>query len=138
MQINDQLLDQVLVLLAKQQKLEAMKVVKSTLGCSLSDAKSAVDRLEAEQLAHPLPMAAAKEIDWQAEVKDLLLQGKKLHAIKVCRERTGCGLKEAAEQVEALALRHGINPRSGCLGVLLLIVTIGCGTVAKLLLLLNY
>ncbi|MBF6224092.1 ribosomal protein L7/L12 [Nocardia abscessus] len=38
--------------------------------------------------------------DGMAEVDALLLQGKKIHAIKRYRELTGCGLKEAKDAVE--------------------------------------
>jgi ribosomal protein L7/L12 len=36
------------------------------------------------------------------EMLELLRQGKKIHAIKICRNLTGCGLKEAKEMVETL------------------------------------
>lgn len=43
--------------------------------------------------------------------------GRKIAAIKLVRERTGSGLKDAKDAVEALAARHGVAPsRSGCLG----------------------
>jgi ribosomal protein L7/L12 len=38
--------------------------------------------------------------DGMAEIDALLLQGKKIHAIKRYRELTGCGLKEAKDSVE--------------------------------------
>lgn len=116
--MNDQLLDQVLALLAKKQKLEAVKVMKAALNCSLFDAKTAVERLEAE-IAAPTTDSAAEETTWQTEAKELLRQGKKLHAIKLCREQTGCSLKEAKDQMDALELRMGKHSGSGCLGVML-------------------
>jgi ribosomal protein L7/L12 len=39
---------------------------------------------------------------WSAEVDALLRDGKKIQAIKVYREATGAGLKEAKEAVEKL------------------------------------
>ncbi|MBK1783532.1 hypothetical protein [Prauserella cavernicola] len=39
------------------------------------------------------------------EVVDLLRQGKKVKAVKTYRERTGAGLKEAADAVEQLSAR---------------------------------
>lgn len=42
------------------------------------------------------------EPDWMAEVRTLKAQGKLINAIKVYRERTGLGLKEAKDAVEAL------------------------------------
>jgi hypothetical protein len=37
-----------------------------------------------------------------AEIMELLKAGKKIQAIKVYREQTGCGLKEAKDYVESL------------------------------------
>ncbi|QDU59287.1 hypothetical protein Pan216_01150 [Planctomycetes bacterium Pan216] len=50
------------------------------------------------------------------EVLDLLREGRKIQAIKLVREHTGAGLKEAKEAVEAIAAKHGIEPPSsqGC------------------------
>lgn len=61
-----------------------------------------------------------------AELRDLLTGGKKIEAIKRYRERTGVGLKEAKEAVEAIAAnRHVIVPSgSGCLGVVLFMAAI--------------
>nr|WP_121253478.1 ribosomal protein L7/L12 [Nocardioides ferulae] len=44
--------------------------------------------------------AAAAGDPW-ADVRDLVARGKKIQAIKVVRERTGMGLKEAKELVES-------------------------------------
>ncbi|GAA1943947.1 hypothetical protein [Nocardioides hwasunensis] len=39
---------------------------------------------------------------WLAEVQALLADDKLIHAIKLYREKTGCGLREAKEAVEAM------------------------------------
>ena len=50
----------------------------------------------------------------------LVQEGQMISAIKLYREHTSCGLKEAKEFIDSLAMRHGIAaPRGGCLGVLL-------------------
>lgn len=53
-----------------------------------------------------------------------LMQGqKKIDAIKLYRQQTGTGLKEAKDAVEALAVRHGVSPKqAGCAGMVLLMV----------------
>ncbi len=56
------------------------------------------------------------------QIAEALQKGGKIHAIKLYRKATGVGLKEAKDAVEALAARHGIQPKSGCAGVLLLLV----------------
>jgi ribosomal protein L7/L12 len=56
------------------------------------------------------------------EVVSLMRQRQKIAAIKLYRERTGLGLKEAKDAVELLAVRHGISPKgAGCAGALLIV-----------------
>ena len=74
----------------------------------------AVAQLQAQVAAGGVPYGAATpapatsaaqpgaEPDWLAEVRDLVARGNKIEAIKVYRERTGLGLKEAKDAVEAL------------------------------------
>ena len=57
------------------------------------------------QVATPVAPAAAAapgDVAWMGEVAALKAQGDKIHAIKLYRERTGLGLKEAKDAVEAL------------------------------------
>ena len=42
------------------------------------------------------------DVAWTGEIRALLAQDKKIHAIKVYREHTGLGLKEAKDAVEAM------------------------------------
>ncbi len=46
--------------------------------------------------------AQEAQSDLEREARELLSQGKKIQAIKIWRERTGAGLKEAKQAVEAL------------------------------------
>lgn len=55
----------------------------------------------AQPVTQPAP-GGGTEPDWMAEVRTLKAQGKTINAIKVYRERTGLGLKEAKDAVEAL------------------------------------
>jgi hypothetical protein len=71
----------------------------------------------------PLPGSA------DAQVRALLQERRKIEAIKVCRESTGLGLKEAKERVEAIEREMGLPGRStpgsaGCLGVAILVVIV--------------
>ncbi len=54
----------------------------------------------------------------------VLMQGqKKIEAIKLYRQQTGVGLKEAKDVVESLAAKYGISPKgAGCAGMVLLLV----------------
>lgn len=64
------------------------------------------------------------------QITEALLTGRKIEAIKLYRERTGCGLKEAKDEIEVLAAnlktRHPEKfpdrPKQGCAGALLQIV----------------
>ena len=47
--------------------------------------------------------------DWKEQVSALLANGQKISAIKLYRERTGVGLKEAKDAVEAI--QRGEQPR---------------------------
>ncbi|MFH1923160.1 MAG: ribosomal protein L7/L12 [Planctomycetota bacterium] len=61
-----------------------------------------------------------------------LHEGRKIQAIKVYREKTGVGLKDAKEAVEAIAAKHGITAgqgAAGCASVALLAIVAG-GTLA--------
>ena len=67
-----------------------------------------VARLEA-QLAHSLvhsthdaTQPSPPTESWMAEVQSLRRSGKLIHAIKLYREHTGVGLKEAKDAVESL------------------------------------
>jgi hypothetical protein len=78
----------------------------------------------------PAPVEAPAPGSIEAEILGLMQGDKKIEAIKVYRARTGVGLKEAKDFVEALAAKHGINPGTGgCAGVLLLMIAAG-GTIA--------
>ena len=71
----------------------------------------------------------ANELD--DEVLELLQSGQKISAIKLHRERTGVGLKEAKDAVEALATQHGVVPKpTGCAGVVLAAILVGGGLAA--------
>ena len=63
---------------------------------------------------------------FENEILSLLRQGQKIGAIKLYREKTGVGLKEAKDFIEALAAdQHIAAPSgSGCLGIALFLMVI--------------
>lgn len=111
---------QIRVLLAQGQKIEAIKAYREATGASLAEAKDAVEAMNAGPGLPPTAMP-----DHEQEILELLHQGKKIAAIKLHRERTGKGLKEAKDAVEALATRHGIAKGGGCVGVIAIVLMIG-------------
>ncbi len=81
--------------------------------------KEAKDAVEAMQRGQATASSAPIDRDFEKEVISLLEQGQKIGAIKLFRERTGAGLRESKEAVEALAERRGIiiSQGTGCFGV---------------------
>lgn len=113
--------DDVASLLQAGQKINAIKIYREDTGASLSDAKTAIERMELGLRLYgagvaPLPgfqekvsLAGASipayEIDMEAlqvEVEHLLIQGRKINAIKLYRERTGLGLREAKDAIDLI------------------------------------
>ncbi|NOK58672.1 MAG: hypothetical protein GFH27_549301n298 [Chloroflexi bacterium AL-W] len=93
--------DEVRRLVHQGRKIEAIKLVREHTDKGLREAKNYVEALERSA-------ALPEEIDPSAdvsaignEVRALLLQGKKIEAIKRVREHTQWGLKEAKEYVDA-------------------------------------
>jgi ribosomal protein L7/L12 len=64
----------------------------------------------------------------EGQVLALVQSQKKIEAIKLYRQQTGTGLKEAKDAVEALAAKHGISSQgAGCAGMVLLVLVAAAG-----------
>jgi hypothetical protein len=58
--------------------------------------------------------------DFEKEILGLMKGGKKIEAIKLYRQKTGFGLKESKDAVDALAAKYGIESKGvGCASVIL-------------------
>lgn len=88
-------------LVREGRKIEAIKLVREVTGCGLKEGKDAVEKLERELTPGQPPVPRGKEAD--DEIRRLLREDRKIEAIKVYREATGCGLKEAKDAVERIA-----------------------------------
>jgi ribosomal protein L7/L12 len=92
-------------LLRSGNKIEAIKIYREATGCGLKEAK---DVVEAFEQGSPLTMPETSPAEpssasgMNAQIHDLLKGGNKIEAIKVYREATGCGLKEAKDAVEEI------------------------------------
>ncbi len=93
-------------LLASGNKLEAIKVLRQQADLSLKAAKDAVEAVErGEQpdlTRNPLRGPTGPYAVDIERITDLLAHGNKLEAIKVLREQTHLGLKEAKDAVEEI------------------------------------
>lgn len=107
--------DEVMSLLSSGQMIKAIKVYREDTGASLSDAKIAVERIEqrvrlgllsSPMQVSPGPVAPVEPYDtgsWRTEVQHMLHQQLRIQAIKVYREHTGVGLREAITAVDQMA-----------------------------------
>lgn len=102
---------QLLELIQDGRKIEAVKLYREHTGTGLMEARLAIEALEQGKLP---PSTETSQGDWQADVLTQLAHHRKIAAIKIYREHTGVGLKEAKEAVEKLAALHGIQSASGC------------------------
>ena len=79
--------------------IEAIKLLRQSTGLGLKEAKDAID---AHLLGRSTTITpAASMIAFPPSVVDALSRGNKIEAIKLLREHTGLGLKEAKDAVDA-------------------------------------
>jgi ribosomal protein L7/L12 len=113
----------ILSMLEQGRKIDAIRMYREQTGAGLREAKDAVEALErGGSLPKGAPIAgtAGVRADLKADIWALMQDGQKIQAIKFYRERTGCGLKQAKDAVEAVAREHGVAPNSaGCFGMIL-------------------
>ena len=95
---------EVRALAAEGRIIEAVKLVRDRTGIGLAAAKDKVDSLHGKALTPASSIASLTfgnaHIDVNDEARRLLHAGKLIEAIKLVRERTGMGLKEAKDYVE--------------------------------------
>jgi ribosomal protein L7/L12 len=94
-------------LLIQGRKIEAIKLLKERSGIPLEAAKTAVDAMEklgtlgTTTLSITTNTTTLSQQD-SAEIQRLIRQGEKIEAIKLIRDRTGLGLKEAKDVADRL------------------------------------
>lgn len=96
-------------------KIEAIKLYRERYDCGLAEAKEAVEAMLVGLTPQPPglvvpPPAAVSSTALDLQIVGLLRDDQKIQAIKLYRERTGLGLKEAKEAVERIGAQHGIVP----------------------------
>ncbi len=89
----------VLDALQRGDKLEAIRRLRESSGLGLKEAKEAIEQ---HLLGHPAHAPAARSSSrLPAAVVEALRQRKKVEAIRLLREQTGLGLKDAKDAVDA-------------------------------------
>lgn len=88
-------------LIQQNRKIEAIKLYRERMGVGLREARDAVEAIE--RGIEPNVVFDMRPPD-EAELDLLLQQGRKIEAIKLYRDRTGMGLKEAKDAVDALQM----------------------------------
>ncbi|MGH2521649.1 MAG: ribosomal protein L7/L12 [Anaerolineales bacterium] len=109
-------LNKVALLARSGKKIEAIKLFRETFGVGLKEAKDAVEKIEAGDLAEvtrqtlntpgfagfATPSEPALDLGKLKEIGNLIRRGNKIEAIKLYRQMFGVGLKEAKDAVERL------------------------------------
>ena len=108
--------------------IEAIKLLRKTTGLGLKEAKDALEQLAAQaprptQTVRPAQAARPASPEGKrftpdalpTEAQQALRHGNKIDAIRIVREKTGLGLKEAKDAVDAFErahpnLRGGLSP----------------------------
>jgi ribosomal protein L7/L12 len=129
---EDELLNRIAALLADGRKIEAVRVYREARGVGLAEAKTAVELVEAgRQWSATTQTPPSAEPGLVDDVLEHVRAGRWIHAIKLYRETTGSGLKEAKEAVEAMARSAGIPvlKGTGCAPVAVLVAVLAAITV---------
>lgn len=91
-------------------KIEAIKVYRDLTGKGLAESKEAVEQMERDGFpalsdTHPAGSSTLDVAQLEEEVRELLGRNNKIEAVKIVRERTALGLKEAKDVVDAFQAR---------------------------------
>ncbi len=82
-------------------KIEAIKLLREATGLGLAEAKSLLEAVPRVSLAGP----GETEASLPGNVQAALAQGNKIEAIRLLREATGLGLKDAKDRIDAAVAR---------------------------------
>jgi len=98
---------QIRELIARKQKIAAIKLFRDVTGSSLKDSKEAVEAMEmgAETKFSAPTQGSEPDPSLEDQLKRLLAERKKIEAVKVYRETYNCGLREAKEAVDAIEMQ---------------------------------
>jgi ribosomal protein L7/L12 len=95
--------DAILRQLSMGKKIQAIKLYRVQTGVGLKEAKQAVEAMQQEKLQALVSETAATYTGDDA-IQSMLIAGNKINAIKLYRQRTGVGLKEAKAAIDNMIL----------------------------------
>jgi large subunit ribosomal protein L7/L12 len=123
------LVGEIRLLLAAGRKIEAIRRYREVTGADLAEATKMVEAIARNA---PPSQQGVTDAAFEDEIVGLLQGEKTLEAVKRYRKRTGLGLKEARDAVEALAARRGVTVASpsGCFGVVLFLLLLSATVLA--------
>lgn len=101
----------VLAALQRGSTIEAVKLLRKSTGLGMQEAKDLIDRHERGRAA-PVSIGIPRAT-LAPEVAAAMQAGNKIEAIRLLREKTGMGLKEAKDAIEAL--QDGSKPAQSAL-----------------------
>ena len=118
-----ELSEKVIDALKRGKTIEAIKLLRASSGLGLAEAKHLLEEYVRSKSSPASPAAtSASPVVAPPSVTDALRRGNKIEAIKLMREHTGLGMKDAKDAVDALeatvsgtlsTLSPGEVPRSG-------------------------
>ena len=91
-------------LIDQRRMIDAIKLYREVTGVGLKEAKDAVTEMwhGTPLQAPPIPSEPKDNALLEEQIKQFLLQRKKIEAVKLYREAHNCGLKDAKDAVDAI------------------------------------
>lgn len=90
-------------LMTQNKKISAIKKFRKYTGLGLKESKDYVEALSQHKAAWPdVPLKGGITPELKKELKNLISDNRKIEAIRLLRERSGLGLKQAKEYIDEL------------------------------------
>lgn len=94
-------------LIRKNERLKAIRLVRKYTGLGLKEAKNLIESLAVKDFSSSQATSISginPDLIWQ--LKQLILKNQRIEAIKLLRQQSGLGLKEAKEYIARLNLKN--------------------------------
>lgn len=114
---------EILQLLNEGRKIDAIRIYREATGHDLASANRFIEQLQTAIESGNADHVGDGQVN-RDEIERLLKSGEKIAAIKLYRDSTGAGLKEAKDAVEDIGESVGIPRPKGCGAVVLAFVVL--------------